>query len=218
MSRGQRIIAIALWAVLLAAMVGVVAGKLWGPRLVARTPDATRQASAGPQEPLPVLYPAAQFTLTDQDNKPFSSTSLRGRPWVAAFIFTTCSGICPVMTQSMSGLQPKLPPGLQLVTVTVNPSHDTPAVLKQYAAEHKADESRWRFLTGSEADVYNVAVDMKLAPKSSEGVNPLVHSEKLILIDADGNIRGYYNGTEAADVARLAADAASLTKGTAVKG
>jgi cytochrome oxidase Cu insertion factor (SCO1/SenC/PrrC family) len=78
MGKAQRIITITLWSVLIAAMVGMVLGKLLMPR---------------PSNAPAVLYPGAEFTLTDQDNKPFSSKDLRGRPYVAAFIFTTC-GSC----------------------------------------------------------------------------------------------------------------------------
>jgi protein SCO1 len=197
MGKAQRIITITLWSVLIAAMVGMVLGKLLMPR---------------PSNAPAVLYPGAEFTLTDQDNKPFSSKDLRGRPYVAAFIFTTCGDVCPRMTARMVELQPKLPPAVQLVSFSVNPEHDTPAVLKQYAKDWKADESRWHFLTGPTDRIYDAAAGMKIAAKPAEGTNPIIHSERLILVDADGNVRGTYLSTDDESVKKLLADAQAVAK------
>ena len=197
MGRGQKVITITLWSVLIAAMVGVVVGKLMMPR-----------PPAGPE----VLYPGAEFTLTDQDNRPLSSKELRGRPYIAAFIFTTCGDVCPRMTSRMVELQPKLPPAVQLVSFTVNPEHDTPEVLKQYAKDWKADDSRWHFLTGPSDRIYDAAAGMKIAAKPAEGTNPIIHSERLILVDAEGNVRGTYLSTEDEAVKKLIGDARAVAK------
>ena len=197
MGRGQKVITITLWSVLVAAMVGVVVGKLLIPR---------------PSNAPEVLYPGAEFTLTDQDNKSLSSKDLRGRPYIAAFIFTTCGDVCPRMTGRMVELQPKLPAAVQLVSFSVNPEHDTPAVLKQYAKDWKADESRWHFLTGPSDRIYDAAAGMKIAAKPAEGTNPIIHSERLILVDGDGNVRGTYLSTDDEAMKKLLADAQAVAR------
>src|SRR5688500_7566379 len=124
MERGLRIVRFGLWAVLVLAMAGVVVGKFVLPRFAHKPAAAAAAAPA-----LPVLYPAAEFALTNQEAKPFSSKDLRGRPYVAAFIFTRCGGVCPQMTTAMTRLQQELPASMQFVSVSVDPAHDTPEVL-----------------------------------------------------------------------------------------
>ncbi len=211
MSKGQRIITAGLWGVLLLAMAGVVVGKLWGPRLGLTRPGLTRSDptrsdltrptpsgpaltdGTGPASRPDTFYPAADFDLTDQDGKPFSSKSLIGRPWIAAFIFTSCGGVCPKMTATMVSLQPRLPASVQLVSFTVNPEYDTPPILKQYAALFKADESHWRFLTGTRPQMLDVVQKMKLPFREADAESPILHSQKLVLVDAAGMVRGYYD-------------------------
>lgn len=209
MGKGQKVITITLWAVLVTAMVGVVAGKLLLPHLGGRPVPGTGTTDAG--DALPVLYPAAEFALTDQDNKPFASTALRGRPWVCGFMFTTCGEVCPKMTKAMVDLQPKLPADVELVSFSVNPEHDTPAVLKEYAATWRADESRWRFLTGTSEQMFGVAAGMKMAARPADGDQPILHDRRLILVDAAGNVRGFYSSADDQAMARLAADARRLS-------
>src|SRR5687768_5387195 len=116
MSRGQKLITFALWGLLFAAMAFVVAMKFW-PR---------HKASD-----LPVLWPAAQFSLVDQDGKSFSSQDLRGRPWVAGYVFTHCAGACPRLTATMAQLQKQMPQDVHLVSFSVDPERDNPEVLKK---------------------------------------------------------------------------------------
>lgn len=187
----------ALWGLLVLAMVGVVVGKLW-PR----------------RAPLPVWYPAATFACVDQTAKPFSSQDLRGRAYVADFIFTHCAGICPQMTARMATLQHQLPPAVQLVSFSVDPERDTPAALKEYSETYKADPARWHFLTGEKEKMFAIARAMNLAARPAQGEQPILHSEKLLLVDGDGDVRGFYDSTRPAEVQRLLADAARLVKET----
>ncbi|MDB5294718.1 MAG: photosynthetic protein synthase [Phycisphaerales bacterium] len=204
MSKPQKIFTTCLWGVLLLAMAGVVAGKLFW----ARNPDGSRGLAGGGPE---VLFPAAEFRLTDQDAKPFGNAELKGRPYVAAFVFTTCGSICPRMTTQMAALQKDLPAEVQLVSFSVDPKHDTPEVLKRYAATYKADESRWHFLTGEREAVVKVVGEMKLPFKDEQaGDHPILHSERLLLIDGDNRIRGTYLSHEPDALKKLVADAKYL--------
>ncbi len=99
---------------------------------------------------MPRIGPAPAFTLTDQDGKRFSLRDLRGRVAVVTFIFTTCSDTCPLLTAKLVGIERKLAPGdpVFFVEITVDPLHDSPAVLKKYAEAFAAPPSRFAFLTG----------------------------------------------------------------------
>src|SRR5688572_10003457 len=113
----HRGISIALWSLLGVTMLGVA---VWTFLTRVREPD------------LPVLFDAAKFTLVDQDNRPLSADDLQGRTWVCGFVFTNCAGICPIMTGKMAALQAELPTDVHLVSFSVDPTNDTPAVLKAY--------------------------------------------------------------------------------------
>src|SRR5947209_402521 len=138
MDRMQRLITTTLWAVLVLVMVGVVVGQFWLPKR-----DAGRTLGTERPARFQELFPAGTFSLTDQSGQTFTSDQLRGHTWVADFIFTTCGNVCPIMSRKMAELQQMTPSGVKLVSFTVNPEFDTPAVLKDYAKTLKADESRW---------------------------------------------------------------------------
>jgi protein SCO1/2 len=197
MDRRQKIITAVLWGVLVVGMLGVIGTGLW--------------AKFRP-EPLPVLFDAPAFSLTDQDGKSFSNQDLRGKVWVADFVFTRCPGACPVMTMKMSGLQRAVPEkDVHFVSFTVDPERDTPDVLKEYAQRFDAEPGRWHFLTGEKASLFETAAGMKLtaAPAGTFGPD-IVHAEKFLLIDGAGRVRGVYDSKDEADLKKLAADAAVL--------
>ncbi len=155
--------------------------------------------------PLPVLGTVPDFALTDTDGKSFSSDRLKGKIWVADFFFSTCAGPCPTMAANMGKIQAhtKDRDDVHLAGFTVYPEHDTPEVLAAYAKKVKADPARWHFLTGPEEDLLYLAV---LGFKVGDEHNLLNHSQKLILVDGDMQIRGYYEGTLDAEVAELMRD------------
>ena len=112
---------------------------------------------------LPVLVDLPQFQLTDQLGRPFGRKEMLGRVWVANFIFTSCSEACPKLTQKIRGIQDRLTPmeqagGIGLVSVSVDPEHDTPAKLHEYAQSFGANEAVWHFLTGSQTEVERTVV------------------------------------------------------------
>ncbi len=167
--------------------------------------------------PAPVLGTLPGFQLTDQEGRPFGSGDLAGRVWVASFIFTRCETVCPRITAQMARIQARtrnLEPELHLVSFSVDPEHDTPARLAEYARAHRASPRMWTFLTGS-ADAVRDTVEKGL--RVSMGREPgdpspaaISHGTHLVLIDGAGRIRGYYD-PEAADVVdRVVLDAALL--------
>src|SRR5438445_1630946 len=139
------------------------------------------------------FFEVREFRLIDQNGKPFTKKDVAGKVWIADFVFTQCAGPCPLMTVSMVDLQKELAgTPIQCGSISVEPGHDTPAVLKKYAAAMKADEKNWTFATGEPEEIFGLARGMKIAAVPADAENPIMHAEKLILVDEKGWIRGYY--------------------------
>src|SRR6266403_2078304 len=166
-----------------------------------------------PRAELQKFYALPDFSLTDQTDKTVTLNDLKGRVWVADFIFTNCGGTCPMMTEEMRKLQDVLPPEIRMVSFTVDPSRDTAEVLAKYAQKFGADENRWWFLTGERQALYDLSIKgFKLALEDTGGTRtePITHSTRFALVDRQGMIRGYYGGTEDEELKRLSADARKL--------
>ncbi|HEY3852783.1 MAG TPA: SCO family protein [Verrucomicrobiae bacterium] len=173
------------------------------------------------QHPLPDLGAMTDFTLTNQDNNAVTLASLRGSVCIADVIFTRCAGQCITMSTAMKGIQSTLSDSLpvKLVSITTDPSNDTPAVLKKYGARYGAQEGRWQFLTGDKAQLHLATFDgLKLAavektPAQQDDANDLfIHSTKFVLIDKEGRIRGYYDGSSPESVSEIIAAAKNLAR------
>jgi protein SCO1/2 len=182
-----------------------------------------------PQPKLPVLskykvvngdtiyQPIPDFTFINQDSALYNSKKLKGKVHVADFFFTSCPGICPVMTSQMQRLQDmtkNIGQQYQLVSFTVDPDRDTPAALKKYAINHRADLKRWVFLTGPMDSIYKVGIKGYYLGMQKDSTEPggYLHSGRFVLVDKKGLIRGYYDGTNAHDVDKLKDDLYILLK------
>ncbi len=190
---------------------------LVGAILVAAGAVAVVAARARPAPEPPRLGSLPDFRLVERSGRPLSLADLRGRPWVADFIFTQCGGACPAMTARMARLRRDVSPEVQFVSFTVDPAHDTPEVLARYAATFRADEG-WRFVTGPAKELYTLSVAgfklaaMEVPPgeQAAGGDGPFLHSSKFVLVDGAGVIRGYYDSTDEAAMRTLAEDTAAL--------
>lgn len=164
-----------------------------------------------PRTSLPVYGTIAPFELTDSLNQKVSLANVQGKLWVANFMFTTCSGICPMMTKNMGMIYEnfKDDDALRFVSVSVNPENDSPDVLKKYAEKAGADPRKWIFLTGRREDIQElVAGSFKLGDIKE----PVFHSSYFSLVDRKGRIRGYYDGTDDKAVQKLLKDIVRLRK------
>ena len=166
-----------------------------------------------PSEPaLPRLGTLPAFNLQERSGRPVTLESLHGRIWVADFIFTRCGGACPAMTARMARLRREVPDGVVFVSFTVDPVHDTLEVLSSYAANFKADD-RWLFVTGPQKDLYALSTNgfklaaMEVPPEEQKegGDGPFLHSQKFVLVDRSGEIRGYYDSTDEDEMKTLVA-------------
>jgi protein SCO1/2 len=177
-----------------------------------------------PADRLPVLGVLPPFSLTDQDARSFSRKDLDGKVWVADFVFIRCNAVCPLLTQKMRSLKTRLSKEgrtaeVGLVSLSVDPEHDTPERLKQYAQRFGADSADWRFLTGPVEGVQKTIVDgfkisMGRVPLKEGATEPsdfeIVHGQKFVLVDRKGQIRGYYDVDLPEGIDRLAGDVALL--------
>ena len=161
-----------------------------------------------------VLGSLPEFALTDEAGEAFGRASLEGRYTVSDFIFTTCVDICPMLTREMAKLQGALREdpvlqGVELVSFSVDPERDTPEALRAYASKHDADLTRWSFVTGPrDALIALIEGGFKLSVMvnaDAEGA-PFLHSDKFVLADPQGRIRGYYAALEPEGRRRLLGD------------
>ena len=169
----------------------------------------------------PVYGTLPDFALIDQNNQKTTLATLRGHICIADVIFTRCAGQCLAMSASMREIQAALPAPLavKLVSFTTDPAYDTPPVLKKYGARYNAQDDRWLFLTGDKAALRHMIVDgLKLSaveksPADQEDANDLfIHSTKLVLIDKEGRIRGYFDGETQESAAQAIAAAKNLAR------
>ena len=166
---------------------------------------------------LPKIGPAPEFTLTDFDGKKFSLAQLRGQVVALTFIFTSCADTCPLLTAKLVAIQRKLKPELTqkvfFAAITVDPERDTPEVLKRYAHAHRADPTRWAFLTGSVDEITDVTRSYGIYNKK-QTKGDVDHTFLTSLIDAQGTLRVQYLGWRfkpeefSADLRNLANEAA----------
>jgi protein SCO1/2 len=199
-----------LWTVLAVALIGIgiYALNQWLRGQELKTPTRTLSA----------LGIVPDFTLTKQDKTPLSLKDMKGKIWVADLIFTNCEGTCPMLTQAMANLQQSLikkNTGVELISFSVDPNNDTPDALTNYAKQFHADLRTWSFLTGPVSTIFRVAKDgfkLTLDSANADTKVPIVHSESFVLIDKQGVIRGYYDGTADDAQAKVLSDIGDLMR------
>ena len=169
--------------------------------------------------PPPEIGPGPAFELVNERGEAFGSSHLRGKIWVANFIFTSCPDVCPILTQTMKGIQKDLDPvsdDVFLISITVDPVVDTPEVLRAYAESHGAEPSNWSFLTGSTELTEQVVVKgfqqalEEVPPRDGEPRNIRLGSH-FVLLDRVGTVSAFYpsNGKGAVYLVR---DAQTLVR------
>jgi len=151
-------------------------------------------------------YPAANandclpnVSLIDQNGRAVSLASLKGKPVLIDFIYTSCASICPVLTAKMAAIAHALGPALgadvKIVSITLDPEHDTPGQLAKYAKSHDADDKGWIFLTGPPAKIDQVLALFKLR-RTRESDGTITHSIEAFLLGPDGRQVRQYNALD----------------------
>ena len=181
------------------------------PRVLFAVALALGLSGCARRTPLEVFGEIPRFELTAQDGKSFDSHALAGKIWVADFIYTTCPGPCPRMTSQMREVQDAVStlPDVRLVSFSIDPANDTPAVLAAYAKQHGASPEMWYFLTGQVATLQTLDRD---AFKLGNIDGTLQHSTRFVLVDRHGRVRAYYDTSDAASISKLIADVRALAR------
>lgn len=154
-----------------------------------------------------IYHTIPDFEFVNQYGKKISKKDFKEKIFVADFIFTTCQGICPKMSDQMTRVQEKVKDmeDVLLLSHTVDPEHDSVPVLFDYAGKVGAKEGKWHLVTGDKKELYDIARKGYLvtAMEGDGGPDDFIHSEKFLLVDKQGRIRGFYDGTDPKEVKRL---------------
>ncbi|MEO6775912.1 MAG: SCO family protein [Kofleriaceae bacterium] len=190
---GKPILLIMLAIIVLGAIPAVVVPILW---------------TRGKPPKLSDLSTIPPFSLIDERGQPFTEEALRHHPTIVSFIFTRCDTVCPVTSMKMEKIQEKTFDAgqkIKLLSISVDPTYDTPARLTAFAAKYHADPTRWRFLTG-QADAVKALVEgpfltsMETEAPRPDGIPNIAHGGYFMLVDGNLHIRGMY---ESNDIHRL---------------
>jgi protein SCO1/2 len=165
-------------------------------------------------------FPLGAFRLQDQSGRVVDDQALADRSWVAAFIFTRCPSSCPRISAVMKGLQDRLAgTGVLLVSITVDPDHDTPEVLDRYARGLGASPDRWRFLTGPKADIHRLIREGFRVPVAENdpddvraGAEAVAHSARLALVAPGNRVVGFFDSSDRQAVDDLLTRARALSR------
>lgn len=163
-----------------------------------------------------IYHTIGNFKLVDQDSAIVTSETLRGKIYVADFFFTSCRTICPIMKTQMLRVYKSIQddPEVILVSHTIDPEHDTVALLNDYANRLGVKSNKWHFLTGIKDSIYYLAQTSYFATamEAEEEPDGFIHSGAFLLIDKKGRIRGKYDGTKEDEVDKLLKDITILKK------
>jgi protein SCO1/2 len=168
--------------------------------------DITRGSKAAPR--------IEDFTLVNQDNQVITADDWSNKIMVADFFFTHCVTVCPKMTANLKKIQDELKndPDVRICSFSVDPERDSIGRLKEYARQFRINTRNWDLLTGEKKVIYKLARNsfMIVATDGDGGPDDFIHSEKLVLVDKERRIRGYYNGTSESETAQLSKDIKKL--------
>lgn len=155
-------------------------------------------------------YTVPNYRFINQDSVTIDENYTKKKIWVAHYFFTACPSICPKMMSSMRELQIEFGDenAVRFLSFTVDPERDQPSILKKYAAYRNIDTHTWQLLTGPKPELYKYARKGLglVATDGDGGVDDFIHSDKLVLIDTQNHIRGFYDGTSSADIQLLKND------------
>ncbi len=164
-----------------------------------------------------VYHSIAEFAFVNQLGDTIRKEDMAGKVYVADFFFTTCPTICPIMKKEMLRVyeQFKGDSNFRILSHTIDPTHDTQAVLQDYADKLGVpDAATWNFLTGDQEKIFEIGQTSYLTTTMADELEPggFLHSGAFLLVDQQGRIRGVYDGTKSEQVDRLLADIPKLLK------
>jgi protein SCO1/2 len=154
------------------------------------------------------------FTLINQLGDTVSLSDVEGSILIVDFFFTRCATICPLLTSNLKLIHDRLPDGVRILSHSVTPIADSVSVISSYADKYGANPSLWWFLTGRKDEIYKLARKSYFAclDEGDGGYQDFVHTENVVLVDTQGRLRGFYDGTKEEDISQLYLDLRSLMK------
>lgn len=211
----QRTLHRLLWGILLAVMAGIAGASVWSGLGVSSKPASQGKRAL---EGLQTFGLVPDFSLIERSGSRISLAELKGKVWIANFIYTTCQDTCPLQSAEMAKLQEEIgnKEGLRLVSISVDPERDNPETLSRYAHRFNADPNFWLFLTGNRKDIYHLAQEgfrlsaVPVAEGAEKNQQPILHSSRFVLVDDQTRIRGYYDSQDAEALQRLRRDVKKL--------
>ena len=158
----------------------------------------------------------SDFNLINQNGEAITKEDFEGKIYVADFFFTRCQTICPIMAVNMKDLQEefKSDPDLKFLSHSVTPVIDSVPVLRAYADKNEAIDGKWEITTGDKRHIYELARKSYFAvlDEGDGGDQDFIHTEQFILVDQEGQIRGFYDGTEKEEMQRIIDDISILKR------
>jgi protein SCO1/2 len=160
-------------------------------------------------------HKVGSFSFKNQEGRVITESEVLNRVYVVEYFFTTCKSICPVMNKQMQRVHKAFSDeeDFRILSFTVNPEVDTVERMRIYAEEHGVvDDERWHFLTGRKEDLYSLARKSFFLLKPAEAQNlgdagsDFIHTNNFVLVDREGRLRGYYDGTSEEEVGKLIKD------------
>jgi protein SCO1/2 len=164
----------------------------------------------------PTTHRIGAFSLVSQTGSAFTDRDIAGRVHIASFIYTRCSAVCPTLVANLRRVDRAVAdPRLRLVSYSVTPDLDTPGVLADFGREHSLDPARWSLVTGDRSQIYRLARESYFADDDRIRATiaepgAFLHTEKVVLVDRDGRLRGVYDATQGFEMDKLIADAIRL--------
>lgn len=161
-----------------------------------------------------IYNPLPNFEFTNHMGHIVSNETLKGKPFVADFFFTSCPGICPKMTRNMLTLYEKYPNQINFISHSVDPKRDSIQKLNTYAKKIGiTDDKSWHFVRGEKEEISRMAdTYMVIAYEDSTVSGGFEHGGQFILVDKNAYVRGFYDGLDKESVAQLEIDIAILLK------
>ena len=157
-----------------------------------------------------------EFEFTNQFNEKVTNKTVDGDIYVTEYFFTTCHSICPIMNTNLERVYKEFKniDNFKILSHTVDPETDSVPMLKEYADKHGVTDKKWLFLTGEKIKLYELARKGYLlnAEEGDGGVDDFIHTQNFALIDDDGHIRGFYDGTDSLEINRLITEIKLLKK------
>jgi protein SCO1/2 len=164
-------------------------------------------------------HKVGRFSFTNQEGQQLTNEDVKGKIYVVEYFFTTCKGICPKMNENMSKVYEAFRGNedVKILSHTVDPKKDTVGAIKAYSLRYEADPRQWYFLTGDKKELYDMARYSYLVTASDDTAavdieSDFIHTDRFVLVDRWGNIRGQYEGTNPAAVGQLIGDIKELLK------